>query len=223
MHLGSLGSHSHSHPLFVFSGDHLTSPAFHSTSPLNSVNRPRLIPLLVHYALLSTYTRLIRIRAIRHASALSPSRAIARHGADPLPGAAHLAAPALALAGPDVAVLLDDGLDALPDALPLAELVDAAQHVVPEVGEEQPRVVDVLVAELLLRRQAFEHQVHERRDLGGGAAVRLELRARVQRGQDGGDHEANMESISCQPEADRAADGAGDGNASERGGSEVRV
>lgn len=166
----------------------------------------------------------IRIRTVRDAPAPPPSeRAITGGRPDPLPGPADLAAAALALAGPYVAVLLDDGADALPYPLALRELVDGPEHVVPEVRQEQPGVVDVLVAQLLLVCQPLEHDVDERRHLRRRRAVRPVLKPRVDDGRDRRDHDANMESISCQPEPDRPADGAGDWNASERGGSEVRV
>lgn len=136
--------------------------------------------------------------------------AVPGHGADPFPGPADLAAAPLALASPHVAVLLHDGPDALPYILALRELMDRSEHVVSQVREEQPRIIDVLVAQLLLVCQSLEHEVYEGGHLGSGRAVGSVLKPRVDRCGDDRDHEANMESISCQSEPDRPADGAAD-------------
>lgn len=150
-------------------------------------------------------------------------------GADPLPGAADFAAAALALGGADVAVLLDDGADAGPDALALAQRVLRAQDVVTEVREEQERVlasavavaVAILIsvhAQALLVREALEYQVHEGGDAGGGGAAGADAAARPEEGQQGADHSANLEAISRHSEPERSSDRARDGKPSERGG-----
>lgn len=162
---------------------------------------------------------------------LPRTSAIDRRRADPLPSPADLAAAALALAGADVAVLLDHTADALPDLLALAQGVDGAQDVVAQVREEQPRVVTfgiigiaaVPAMQLLLAREPLEHEVDQRGHLGGHGAVGPDAAPRPEDRDKEANHSANLEAISRQSEADRASDRAGEGKASERGGREVGV
>ena len=146
----------------------------------------------------------------------------AGHGADPLPGAADLAVAALALAGADVGVLLDDGADTLPDALALGQRVAAAQDVVAQVGQEEEGVLVAgvrvaAVRQLLLAGEELEDLVDEGGDLGRGGDVRAVPRAAVEGCEERARYSANMESISGEPEADGSAERAGERKASERG------
>lgn len=135
--------------------------------------RARLLPLPVDGRPIPL--QLLEVRIPRHPPGLPPPRAAldGPAGPDPLPRAADLAVVPLALPRAHVGVLLHHRPDALPDPLPLGQGVHAPEDVVPQVRQEQERVVlaSFLVGKLLLRRQAAQHEVNEGRDLGRGGAV----------------------------------------------------
>lgn len=145
----------------------------HVYPALGLVNGPWLIPLLRLSLCLSHLFPVRRfrpdVRSPRHSSAPSSPGPLASNGSDPLPGATDFAASALSLAGPNIAILLNHGLDSLPDLLPFRERMHRSKHIISQVWEEQPGVVDVILSKLPLGGQSSQNQVHQGRDLSGSS------------------------------------------------------
>lgn len=116
-------------------------------------------------------------------SSTSPPACAVSHGRPyPLPGSANFTTATLALGGPHVAVLLHNSTNSLPELLPLAQLVYTSQDVIPEIWEEQVRIV-LVVRDLLLVCQPFQHQVDESWNLGVGSTVEAVSPFAVEGGQ----------------------------------------
>lgn len=146
-----------------------------------SIVRPRLIPSLGLNHLPHILGRLgRRLRSPRNPPAAAPPGTLPLDGPDPFPRAANFPAAALPLASPHVAVLLNNTPDTTPDALPLRKRMHIPQHIVPQIRQEEPAVVEVLIPQLLLISEPAENSVDEARDLGRGGTVTSVLGPQVE-------------------------------------------
>lgn len=101
--------------------------------------------------------------------------------------------------------------------------MDRPKHIIPQVREEQPGLIDLLLSKFFLVRKPLKDQVDQSRNLCSHQQVLPITSSGHKATNDRQDQKSNCESMPCQSESDGAPDRAADRNASERGGREFAV
>lgn len=128
--------------------------------------------------------------APRSATLSTGGAALNRRASNPLPRKRNLAILVLALARPNIRILLHDGRDAFPDLLALVGAVMREEMVAHVYGEEERVLVVAASFEgpLFLCSEGAEHGGDEVGDLGGDFAVRAVAVVAIENGDEGQDY-----------------------------------